>query len=237
VKQLTVEPTKTHQLMMNSGVASVNKWRLWLGAGMGETISQELAATIASLDGPERRRAKRLVRRGESAEDVLVARYAVAYARERKRRFERSSCGFGLALGAACGLAGIGLAVYLFSRAADVRAMTSAALGALLLASSLRTWHATRNVETAEQVNQEYLCRSGAPYIPGGPPTRVDVPPLALAGSLAIHVAAIFAVGGIVTLLLREAPLTLGRVLSVGASGGAGAAIGAVISVIHKRSR
>lgn len=79
---------------------------------------------------------RRLVRRGEPAEDVLVARYAVAYARERKRRFERSSFVFGLALGAACGLAGIGLAIYFFSRAADARAMTSAALGALLLASS-----------------------------------------------------------------------------------------------------
>jgi hypothetical protein len=204
---------------------------------MGETISQELAATIAGLNGPERRRARRLVRHGEPAEDVLVARYAVAYARERKRRFERSSFGFGLALGAACGFAGIGLAIYLFSREADTRAMTSAALGTLLLASSWRTWLAMRNVETAEQVSQDYLRRSGAPYVPGGPPTRVDVPPLALAGSLAIHVAAIFIVGGVVTLLLREAPLTLGSVLSVGASGGGGAAIGAVIGVIHKRSR
>jgi hypothetical protein len=222
---------------MGSGAVSVNKWRLWLGAGMGEIISQELAATIASVNAPERRHARRLVRRGEPAEDVLVARYAVAYARERKRRFERSSSVFGLALGAACGLAGIGLAIYFFSRAADARAMTSAALGALLLASSWRTWQGARNVEAAERVNQEYLRRSGAPYVPGGPPTRMDVPPLALAGSLAIHVAAIFVVGGVVTLLLREAPLTLGRVLSVGASGGAGAAIGAVIGVIHKRSR
>ena len=214
----------------------MNKWRLWLGAGMGETISQELAATIASLNGPERRRARWLVRRGEPAEDVLVARYAVAYARERKRRFERSSFAFGLALGAASGLAGIGLAIYFFSRAADARAMTSAALGVLLVASTWRMWQAARNVEAAEQVNQEYLRRSGAPYVPGGPPTRVDVPPLALAGSLAIHVAAIFIIGGVVTLLLREAPLTPGSVLSVGASGGAGAAIGAVIGVIHKRS-
>jgi hypothetical protein len=213
----------------------MNKWRLWLGAGMGEIISQELAATIASPDAPERRRARGLVRRGESAEDVLVARYAVAYARERERRFERSSFAFGLALGAASGLAGIGLAIYFFSRAADARAITAGALGALVVASSWRTWQAARNVEGAEQANQEYLRRSGAPYVAGGPPTRVDVPPLALAGSLAIHVAAIFVVGGVVTLLLREAPLTLGRVLSVGASGGAGAAIGAVTSYAAAR--
>lgn len=232
-----VRPTDTHQLMTTPEAVSLNKWRLWLGAGMGETISQELAATIASLNGPERRLARRLVRRGEPAEDVPVARYAVAYARERKRRFERPSFAFGLAVGALSGLAGIGLGIYFFSRTADDRATASIALGALLLASSARTWLATRNVETAEQVNQEYLRRSGAPYIPGGPPTPVDVPPLALAGSLAIHVAAIFMVGGVVTLLLREAPLTLGRVLSVGASGGAGAAIGAVIGVIRKRSR
>jgi hypothetical protein len=204
---------------------------------MGEIISQELAATIANLNGPERRRARRLVRRGQPAEDVLVARYAVAYVRERKRRFERSSFAFGLALGAAFGLAGIALGIYFFGRAADALATTSLALGALLLASSLRTWLAARNVDIAEQVNEEYLRRSGAPYVPGGPPTPVDVPSLALAGSLAIHVAAIFIVGGVVTLLLREAPLTLGRVLSVGASGGTGAAIGAVISVVRKRSR
>ncbi|HEV3047604.1 MAG TPA: hypothetical protein VGY13_09605 [Solirubrobacteraceae bacterium] len=202
---------------------------------MGELISQELAATIASLNAPERRHARRLVRRGEPAEDVLVARYAVAYARERRRRLERSSFTFGLALGAASGLAGIGLAIYFLSRAADARAAVLAALGAVLVASSWRTWQAAINVEAAEQANREYLRRSGAPYVPGGPPTRVDVPPLALAGSLAIHVAAIFVVGGAVTLALREAPLTLGRVLSVGASGGAGAAIGAVIGVIHKR--
>jgi len=143
---------------------SVNKWRLWLGSGMGEVISHELAATMASLNGPERRRARRLVRRGEPAEDVVVARYAVAYARERQRRFQRSSFAFGLALGGAFGLAGIGLAIYFFSRAADARATTSAVLGALMLASSWRTWLAMRNVEAAERVNQEYLRRSGAPY-------------------------------------------------------------------------
>jgi len=65
----------------------------------------------------------------------------------------------------------------------------------------------------------------------------VDVPPLALACSLAIHVAAIFIVGGVVTLLLREDPLTVARVISVGASDGVGAAIGAVVSVVHNRSR
>jgi len=132
---------------------------------------------------------------------------------------------------------GIGLAIYFFSRAADARATTSAALGVFMLASSWRTWLAIRNVKAAERVNQEYLRRSGAPYVPGGPPTPVDVPPLALACSLAIHVAAIFIVGGVVTLLLREDPLTVTRVISVGAAGSVGAAIGAVVSVVHNRSR
>jgi hypothetical protein len=150
---------------------------------------------------------------------------------------EHPSFAFGLVFGAAAGLAGITLAVYFFSRNADMRATTSAALGALVLANSWRTWLVMRNVEAAEQSNQEYLRRSGGPCVPGGPPTQVDVPALALAGSLAIHVAAIFIVGGVVTLLLREAPLTVAGVLSVGASGGAGAAIGAVIGVIRKRSR
>jgi hypothetical protein len=94
-----------------------------------------------------------------------------------------------------------------------------------------------RNVEAAERVNQEYLRRSGAPYIPGGPSTPVDVPPLALTCSLAIHVAAIFILGGVVTLLLREGTLPVGRVISVGVSGGVGAAIGAVVGVLRRRSR
>jgi hypothetical protein len=106
-----------------------------------------------------------------------------------------------------------------------------------VLTRSWRTWLAMRNVKAAEQVNQEYLRRSGAPYISGGPPTPVDVPPLALTCSLAIHVAAIFILAGVVTLLLREGTLTVGRVISVGVSGGVGAAIGAVVGVLRKRSR
>jgi predicted nucleic acid-binding protein len=163
-----------------------------------------VATAIAGLNDPETRRARRFVRRGEPAEDVVVARYAVAAARERQRRFARSSFAFGLALGAALGLSGIGLAVYFYSCAAGARAMTSAALGALMLASSWRTWLAARNLKAAEQAYREHLRRSGAPYVPGGPHTPADLPPLTLACSLAIHVAAIFIVGGVVTLLLRS---------------------------------
>jgi hypothetical protein len=204
---------------------------------MGEVVSQELAAAMAGLDGPGKRRARRLVRRGEAAEDVVAARYAVAFARERQRRFKRSSFRFGLALGAAFGFAGVVFAVYSLKRSEVAQAVAVTGFAALLLANTWRTWQAVRNVEAAEQLNREYLRRSGAPYIPGGPPTRVDVPPLAFACSLAIHAAAIVVVGGVVTLLLKAEPFSLGKALSVGVSGGVGAAIAAVIGVIAARSR
>jgi hypothetical protein len=93
------------------------------------------------------------------------------------------------------------------------------------------------NLESGERANREYLRRSGAPYVPGGPPTRVDVPPLAFVCSLAIHVAVIVVLGGVVTLLLKGEPLTAGKAISVGVSGGIGAAIGAVVGVVMARSR
>jgi hypothetical protein len=194
----------------------MNKWRLWLGAGMGEVVSQELVATTTGLDAPEKRRARQLVRRGEVADDVVVARYAVAFARERVRRFERSSFRLGLALGAALGFAGIVFAVYLFKRSEMVQAVAVAGFGTVLLVNAWRTQEAMRHVEAAEQLNRGYLRRSGAAYVPGGPPTRVYVPPLALACSLAIHVAIIFVGWGVGTLLLKAEPFSAGKVLSVG---------------------
>ena len=65
----------------------------------------------------------------------------------------------------------------------------------------------------------------------------MDVPPLATACSLAIHVAAIVVVGGVVTLLLKEESLSLGRVLSVGVTGGIGGALAAFVGVFSARSR
>ena len=204
---------------------------------MGEVVSQELAAAMTGLDGPEMRRARRLVRRGEAAEDVVVARYAVAFARERQRRFKRPPFRFGLVLGAAFGFAGIVFAAYSLKRSEVAQAVVVAGFAALVLINTWRTWQAMRNVEAAEQLNREYLRRSGAPYVPGGSLTRVYVPPLAFACSLAIHVAAILVVGGVVTLLLKAEPFSLGKALSVGVSGGGGAAIAAVIGVIAARSR
>ena len=178
---------------------------------MGEVISQELAAAMVGLHGHEKRRARRLVRHGEAAEDVVVARYAVALARERRRRLKRSSFRFAIALGAALGLAGTVVAVFWFKRAVDAKAVAMVAFAVFFLVSGWRNWQTMRNVDAAERVNREYLRRSGAPDVPGGLPTRVDVPPLAMACLSAIHVATIIVVGGVVTLLLKEEPLSLGE--------------------------
>jgi hypothetical protein len=207
-----------------------------IGDGRGR-LAQELAAAMAGLDSPEKRRARRLVRRGEAAEDVVVARYAIAFARERQRRFKRSSFHFGLVLGVAFGFAGIAFAAYSLKRSQAAQSVAVAGFAALVLDNTWRTWQAMRNVEAAEQLNRQYLRRSGAPYVPGGPPTRVYVPPLAFACSLTVHAAAIVVVGGVLALLLKAEPFSAGKALSVGVSGCGGAAIAAVIGVIAARSR
>lgn len=190
------------------------------------------------LDGPERRRARKLLRRGETAEDVAVARYVVAYARECQRRFKQSSSfWWKVALGAAFGVGGIGFAAYLLQRSEQAQAIAMAVFSTLALVIAWRTWQTMRHVQTTEQLNQEYLRRSGAPYVPGGPPTPVDVPPLAFACSIALQVVTMFVVGGVLALLLRAESLSLAKVLSVGVTGGGGAALAAVIGVLVARSR
>jgi hypothetical protein len=113
---------------------------LWLGSGMGEVISQELATAMVGLHGPEKRRGRRLVRRGEAADDVVVARYAIALARERRRRLKRSSFRFVIALGVALGLAGIVVAVFWFKRAVDAKTVAMVGFGVFFLVSGWRNW-------------------------------------------------------------------------------------------------
>jgi hypothetical protein len=204
---------------------------------MGEVISQELAAAMVGLNGPEKRRTRRLVRRGKAAEDVAVARYAVAFARERQRRLKRSSARFATVGGVALGLAGLVVALIWFKRALDAKAVAAAVFAAWFLVISWRNWQMMRNVEAAERANCEYLRRSGAPYVPGGPPTRVNVPPLVMACSWAIRLLVAITVGGLVTLALNGESLSFGKALSVGAWGGIGGGIGAVIAGASVRSR
>ena len=192
-------------------------------------------------DGPEKRSAETVWYGAvKLPEDVVIARYAVeAFARERQRRFKRSSGPlWARVLGAAFWSEPESCSPCTHSNDRKRRRQWRwPGFAALVLASTWRTWQAARNVEAAEQLDREYLRRSGAPYVPGGPPTRVYVPPLAFACSLAIHVAAIVVVGGVLTLLLRAEPFSVGRALSVGVSGGVGAAIAAAIGVIAARSR
>lgn len=216
----------------------MNKWRLWLGAGMGEVVSQELLAATAGLDGREMRHARRLVRRGETAEDVVVARYAVAFARQQKRRLESSSMRFGFGLTAALGGAGLASAGYLLSRSENAQAATVGAIAIYLLIYGWRTWQTLRNVDTAERLNREYLRRWGSPYVPGGSSAPVGVPALAMTCSFALHLAVAVLTGGVLILLFKDEPLSLGRVLSaIGTAGAVGPALGAGLGVYRARSR
>jgi hypothetical protein len=217
----------------------VGKWRIWLRSGMGETPSQELVAAMAGLSGPDRLRARRLVRRGEAAEDVAVARYVVAFARERQRRYTRfPSLSVAMVGCVVLGLTGVALAVDAVARSNDAQEVLFGGFAAFfLVCGGWRAWQERRNVEAAEQNNREFLRRAGAPYVPGGPQTSVYVPPLAVACSLALYVAVLVPVGGLVTMLLDGESLSSGRAFSGGLSGAAGAAIAAVIGVVSARSR
>jgi hypothetical protein len=206
---------------------------------MGETPSQELVAAMAGLSGRDRLRARRLARRGEVAEDVPVARYAVAFARERRRRFARfPSLRVAMAMCAVLSLGGAALSADAFGRSKYTQGVFYGGLAAFFLVyCGWRGWQERRNVEAAEQNNREFLRRAGAPYVPGGPPTSVYVPPLAVACSLAVYVAVLVPLGGLVALLLNGESFSSGRAFSAGLSGAAGAAIAAVIGVVSARSR
>ncbi len=130
------------------------------------------------------------------------------------------------------------LAADAFARSRDVEGVAWGGAAAFFLVyCGCWAWKERRNVGAAEQVNREFLRRSGAPYVPGGPPISVYVPPLAVACSLAVYVAIIIPVGGFTTLLLNGESPSSGKALSGGLSGATGAAIAAVIGIVSARSR
>ena len=206
---------------------------------MGETPSQELVAAMAGLGGRDRLHARRLVRRGEAAEDLAVARYVVAFARERQHRYARfPSLRVAMAMCAVLSLGGAALSADAFARSKYTQGVFYGGFAAFFLVyCGWRGWQERRNVEAAEQNNREFLRRAGAPYVPGGPPTSVYVPPLAVACSLAVYVAILVPLGGLVALLLNGESFSSGRAFSAGLSGAAGAAIAAVIGVVSARLR
>ncbi len=161
------------------------------------------------------RRGRRLVRRGEVAEDVPVARYAVAFARERQRQNARSlSFPVRTAMGVVVVLVMAGLAADAFTSAEDVSGASLGAFAVLIAYALWRNSQERSNVEEAEQINRDFLRRAGAPYVPGGPPTSVYVSALAAACSFVVQLAVFIPFAGVISLLLNEESVSPGRAVS-----------------------
>jgi hypothetical protein len=216
----------------------MSQWQIWLRSGAGETPSQELVAAMVGVSRRDMRHARRLIRHRQAAEDVAVARYTVALARERQRRLGSSRSA--RALAAACialGLLGAGLAIYTFAQSQDERGAISGGFAAICLLYGWRGWNEYGNLTTAEQINRAYLQLSGAPYVPGGPPTATFVPPLAVAGSLAIYIVFIIAAGGFSAILVNEGSLSFARALSSAMPAAPGTAAAALFVCLCGQSR
>jgi len=218
--------------------AGVNRWRIWWRAGAGETPSEELVAAAHGLNGRVMRQAGRLVRRGGTADDIALARYAVALARERERRYAVSPSLRVTAVILAVltlGSAGVALAASGLSR---WQAATFGVLLPALFAYVLwRAWQERSNVQDAEQVNREFLRRAGAPYVPGGPPTTAHVPPFAVVGAFALRMTLFIPLAGAFSLTIREASVTPDKVLLVGLPIAFGAAVGIIVSSSQRNSK
>lgn len=213
-------------------------WRIWLRSGIGETPSQELVAASCDLSAGEMRRAKRLVRRGQAAEEVPIARYAVALARERQRR-QASGISLPVAI-AGCALfvvAGLALAAFALAQSRDTPMALSGGLCASFFAyCAWRGLCDKRNTPLAEELNREFLRRLGAPYVPGGPATAVPVPALLVSCSVVLHLAFAGAVGGLFSLLANGQSPSSGHALSDGISGATAAVIGTVLTRVFGRT-
>lgn len=88
----------------------MSKWRIWWLEVLGSPPSEQLVAATEGLSAKDVRHARQLVRRGQAANDLGVARCAIALACERLRR-DRSDRPL-LPLGSfVMGVAGSGAAV------------------------------------------------------------------------------------------------------------------------------
>jgi hypothetical protein len=216
----------------------MSRWHIWWLAGRGEAPSEELVGAVGDLTGREKRRARRFVRRGEVVNDVALARYAVAFARERQRRVARPPSFRGLvAMGAVLVLAEVGLAIDTFARAEDLKGLVLTGGAIFFLGRIWRGWQERRNLEEAERVNQEFLRRAGAPYVPDGAPTPVYVSSLVVACSFAVNVTVFIPVAGFVTRWLNGDQLSPGSAFSAGIPAGIGFAFALLFASSQSRDR
>lgn len=100
-----------------------------------------------------------------------------------------------------------------------------------------RGWQERRNLSAAEQINRELLRRADRPYKPHGPPTPTYVPPFAMVAALMLRMAIFIPMTGLLTLAIREQPLSPSKAILFGLPIAAGAAIGIIATSRRHNSK
>jgi hypothetical protein len=178
------------------------------------------------------------VRQGRAADDVEGAAYAVALAREHQRTHITSpGLAVNLSVTAAISVAFVGLALVALTESNVARAILAGVLAACMVFAGWQGAQQHRNADKAEHANLELLRRAGKPYVAGGGPASVTVPPIAALLSAGISFWIAFVLAGAVGLLLFTEPFSLGSLARVGLPGAVGSLIGARFASARRRDR
>jgi hypothetical protein len=115
-------------------------------------------------------------------------------------------------------------------RESDMRMVVLAAFVILLLSyCGLRIPSKRHAIERAEELNLRFLKDAGLPYTPGGGPQAVDVPRVALIGSILVSFSLLLAFTGTLSLLLADKHPSVLHFISGGLPGALGATFGTFI--------
>ncbi len=195
----------------------MSKWHIWWLEVLGTPPSEELVAATEGLTARDMRRARRLVRRGEAAEDVVVARAALALACECQRRRDRSDRWLVRPASLVMGLAGGGAAVAALARS-DYLAGTAIAVIAVYVFyfGFLTAFREERNAKVAERLNRDVLRCAREPDTSAGTRTLAYVHPLITVLLCCVQTVLFMPIFGIATLLMKGEAISTKHIVTAG---------------------
>ena len=195
----------------------MRKWRIWWLEVLGTPPSEELVAATEGLTARDMRRAKSLVRRGQAAEDVAVARAALAMACECQRRRDRSDRWLMRPASLVMGLAGGGAAIAALARSDYLRGMAIAVVAAYVFYFGFLTaFREERNAKLAERLNREVLSRTGNPDSSARTQTLAYVEPLTAVLLFCLQTVLYLPIFGIATLLVKGEAISTKHIVTAG---------------------
>lgn len=217
---------------------AMSKWRIWWLASHGQTPSGELVGASIGLSTSQQLKATRLLSRGKPAPDAATARYVVALARERQRRYATAtSPETTIVVFGALAALWIFLAIQALRESNAGLAILAIALTVFFGYSAITMPSKRRAVEEARLSNLRFLEASGQPYLPAGEPRRVKVAKLALSCSIVVSFLLWMTFTGVLVLLLSAQHISTESILSKGMVGAIAVLGGAFISARRSRKR